>query len=107
MGIGQRLEDVVILAIDDYVIWLLAPPAHLTSAEQARINCISERGHNNEVVHRNGLRFNLIGIQHLEFGHLAAARFTDFFDKPEPRVTFFDRATLRQHTDLVALTDRT
>ncbi len=103
MGVGQRLQHVVVLTVDDRVERFVAATLHFPRADQARIDRVAELGHDHQVIQRDGLRFGFSSTQKFQVGHLR--RLVNGLNLPQALVTLLGRAAFRQHAHLAPLAD--
>lgn len=104
MRVGQHLQSVIVLSVDDRVERLVTSTFHSPRLDQSRIDAITELCNHHEVLDQHDLSLGLFGVQFQQVGHPAAVCPLDPLHSPQPLVARLDLAPGREHPDLIPAT---
>ncbi len=102
--VGQHLQRVVVLSVDDRVERLVATPLNPACLHQAGVDAIPELCDNHHVVSEYNLHLGLLSVQLRQVRHPLPIDTRDPCDAPQPLVFGLCLPSGRQHTHLVAAT---
>jgi len=107
MGVGQHLQRVIVLCVDDGVERLVAPTLYSSGLHKAGVDAVVELRHDHQFLSEHRLRLRLLRVQFQQVGDPAPIHAHDPLHPPQSLVALLDLATRGQHPHLVPTTHST
>ena len=95
----------VVLAVNDGVIGLIATAFHFPCADESRIDRVLKLSDHHEVIQRDNLLFVCFRTEEYQFSHLVLSGLGDLLHQPLTLISLFLGTTLGKNPNFVPLAD--
>src|SRR3954469_127697 len=95
----------VVLAVDDSVVWLVSAALHFSGAYQTGVNGVTKFSHDRQIIQTDRLLLRFLNAEQFQISDPTIASFAYPLNEPESLVALLGGTPRQQHSHLVALTN--